>query len=62
MAITLEEARKRIGDGVVYRAAPGDYEDGVITSVADQVVFVRYAGDNFSKATYPRDLNWLASQ
>lgn len=36
-------------------------EDGVITSVNDAYVFVRYTGDAGSKATRPGDLDWLAA-
>ena len=48
------------GQGVVYRAhlnaAP---EDGIVTAVTDSYVFVRYRGDNHSKATRPVDLRPL---
>ena len=40
--MTIEEARAHIGDGVVYTPAHGEPEDGVITSVNDRFVFVRY--------------------
>ena len=33
-------------------------EEGVITSWNDTYIFVRYGGDNHSKATSPRDLDW----
>lgn len=54
--ITLAEASKRTGHGVIYRGE----EDGVITGVSAQYVFVRYAGDTGSKATSPADLEFLA--
>jgi hypothetical protein len=73
--LTLAEARKNIGRGVVYkpshfyeRVVPGFWatamveddpsrqEDGVIISVNDTYVFVRYTGDQHSKATRPGDL------
>lgn len=43
------------------REAHGDLshpsvEQGVVTSVNDQYVFVRFKGDTESKACYPRDL------
>lgn len=44
------------GDAVVYVHHDGHREDGVVTSVGPELVFVRYRGDDFSKATYPRDL------
>jgi hypothetical protein len=44
--MTLDEARQNIGAGVVsFRGgASAEDEDGVITSVNDTYVFVRYAG------------------
>lgn len=64
--ITLEEARARIGDGVVYRPvnqwgrpAPGTRpEDGVIVRVNDTYVFVLYRGDTTAKATHPNHLTF----
>lgn len=50
--MTLDEARALIGNAVVYwpnRDLPP--EQGIVTSVNDQYVFVRYDGDNASKAT-----------
>ena len=59
--MTIDEAREHIGEAVVYTALdPVSQEDGVITSVANTIVFVRYTGDHHSKATYPRDLDLLA--
>jgi len=57
--MTLDEAAANVGAGVVYRSM-GGIEDGVITSVNSRVVFVRYKGDNGSKATNPGDLTFLA--
>lgn len=49
-----------IGRSVVYRAhKDAKAEDGVITSMNDDYVFVRYAGDVASKATRYKDLQWL---
>jgi hypothetical protein len=60
--VTLDEARQHIGRGVVYQACSHcPREDGVITSVNDAYVFVRYAGDQQSKATNPADLTLLFS-
>lgn len=42
-------------------SAPLRKEDGMITSVNDTYVFVRYAGDQHSKATSPEDLELLCS-
>jgi len=59
--ITLARAAQMIGRKVIYR--PGHkgapVEEGVITSVNDQFVFVRYGADTGSKATLPRDLESL---
>ncbi len=59
--MTLEEARRHIGHGVVYQR-PGRrvWEQGVITSVNDTYVFVRYGSQTGSAATYPQDLELLA--
>jgi len=57
--MTLDECRGNIGAGVVYTPTHGDREDGVITSVGDRYVFVRYRGDQHSKATSPDDLTRL---
>lgn len=52
---------KDIGRSVVYTPYEGARtEDGVITGVNDEYVFVRYTGDKGSKATNPKDLRWLA--
>lgn len=54
--LTLEQARKSIGKYVVYRPPGGPLETGIITSVNDEFVFVRYGADRGSKATRPQDL------
>jgi hypothetical protein len=52
---------KDIGRGVVYTPYEGaPSEDGIITSVNERYVFVRYRHDIHSKATDPKDLRWLA--
>lgn len=62
--MTLVEARAHIGNKVVYRAShvkrtePG--EEGVITSVNDRFVFVRYGPDTTAKATHPAMLDLVA--
>lgn len=58
--MTLEEAREHIEEGVVYTAAEGTVEDGVIVSVGEQFVFVRYGADKTAKATHPAALTLLA--
>lgn len=60
--MTLDEAGKHIGEGVVYTAPHGAREDGVITGVSSQVVFVRYTGDQTAKGTYAADLTLLAGE
>ncbi len=48
-----------IGRLVIYRMAhTGEEEEGVITSLNDQYVFVRYGSDAGSKGTRREDLNW----
>lgn len=51
--MTLEEAREHIGHGVVYSTHPGEADGGVITSVNDSFVFVRYGRNGTAKATRP---------
>ena len=58
--ITLDIARANVGRGVIYTAYDGaPSEQGVITSANDNYVFVRYDGDQQSKATRPEDLRWM---
>lgn len=53
--------KRDIGRSVVYTPHEGaKAEDGVITSLNDDYVHVRYAGGNGSKATRREDLRWLA--
>jgi hypothetical protein len=59
--MTLGETREHLGEGVVYRTAYSKTEDGVITSVGGRWVFVRYSGDQRSKATDPGMLRLLAT-
>jgi len=58
--MTLETARKNIGNSVVYipfeDCGRAQIEHGVITSVNDSYVFVRYGRDINSKATRAEDL------
>ena len=54
--MTLEQAAKAIGRKVVYRPTVGKPESGVITSVNDTFVFVRYDRYVTSAATRPEDL------
>jgi hypothetical protein len=59
--VTLDEARRNVGHGVVYRAPHGSTEQGVITSVNDTYVFVRFGTDTGSQATRPEQLKLLAT-
>jgi hypothetical protein len=50
--MSLADARERIGAYVVYRSpGTGKSETGVITSVSDHFVFVRYGSQWSSEAT-----------
>ena len=55
--MTLDEAREHVGGKVVYQPGLGPCEEGVITSVSERYVFVRYGSDVGAKATRP---DWLA--
>ncbi len=55
--MTLERARELIGRTVLYCGGRVDEQDtGVITSVNDTYVFVRYGTDSRSIATRPQDI------
>lgn len=54
--MTLGTARGLIGSAVVYRPRPGVVEQGVIMSVNDRYVFVRYGAQMTSQATDPEHL------
>lgn len=60
--MTLEEAKNNIGRLVVYTPFEGfdesQIEYGVITSVNDRYVFVRYGRKIHSEATRPEDLKF----
>ena len=58
--MTLDEARARIGAGVVYNPGHGAREDGEIVRVSDLYVFVLFDGDRAPKATPPGALTLLA--
>ena len=59
--MTLEEARASIGLLVVYRRKGQKPDQGVVTSVNDHYVFVRYGSQVGSAATNPADLERVAS-
>ena len=58
--MTLKEAAENIGHKVVYTPYPGCpttiLEEGVISSVNDEYVFVRYSLGDTAAATNPEDL------
>lgn len=60
--MTIIEAHLGIGRTVIYTPFPGCDLDmtevGVITSVGDKNVFVRYGSDLHTKATCPADLHF----
>lgn len=58
--MTLDECREGIGCGVVYQPQDGPPEGGIVTSVGNRYAFVRYTGDQHSKATDPGHLTWLS--
>ena len=49
--MTLDEAELGIGRLVIYYPGHGSSDEGVITSVGDSFVFVRYGSDIGSLAT-----------
>ena len=55
--MNLDQARHAIGARVVYRRPHCEVEVGVITSVNDTYIFVRYGSSPTSQATSPEDLN-----
>lgn len=57
--MTLDEARRALGKTVIYRPPGQSPELGMITSVNDHFVFVRYGEDKGAKATLPTDLGVL---
>ncbi len=54
--MNIKQAKENIGRKVIYKSY-GKMETGVITSVNDKFVFVRYGTDINSKATNPKDLD-----
>jgi hypothetical protein len=59
--MSIDEARAAIGQLVVYRRLNQPPDEGVITSVNDRYVFVRYGSQVGSAATNPKDLERVAS-
>jgi hypothetical protein len=56
----IEPIAGDVGRGVVYRDRSGaKVDEGVITRISPQYVFVRYGADKHSKATRREDLEWV---
>jgi FKBP-type peptidyl-prolyl cis-trans isomerase 2 len=56
--VTLDEARQKIGQKVTYEAR-GKREEGVIKSVGEQYVFVRFnSHQDVGQGCRPEDLRW----
>lgn len=58
--MSINEARASIGRLVVYRRPGQAPDEGVITSVNDLYVFVRYGSQTGSAATNPSDLELVS--
>ena len=54
----IEPTLADIGRHVTYTGKDGKTEQGVITSISNHYVFVRYGADVHSKATRRADLQW----
>ncbi len=59
--MSIDEARASIGLLVAYRRLGQPPDEGVITSVNAQYVFVRYGSQVGSAATNPADLERVSS-
>jgi hypothetical protein len=58
-AVMIEATERDIGRKVTYRDRGGyKVEEGIITSMNDQYIFVRYGAETISKATRPQDLEY----
>lgn len=58
----IEATKADVGRAVVYRPYPGaSPEQGIITSMNDTYVFVRYGLGAGSQATRPCDLEWVSA-
>ena len=57
----IDPTAEDVGRSVIYignRFEGGETEQGVITSLSEHYVFVRYGADAHSKATMRSDLEW----
>ena len=58
----IEPTEADIGRLVIYKKdwmEPDEHEQGVITSISECFIFVRYGSDTHSKATYRKDLEFV---
>ena len=56
----IEPTPNDIGRKVIYTSGHGEQEEGVITSLNNYFVFVRYGANVQSMATHREDLQWTA--
>lgn len=55
----IAPTEKDIGRRVIYRSPGGDIvEEGWVVVLNNHFVFVRYRGDQYTKATRRQDLSW----
>lgn len=54
--------REDIGRKVIYHTNYGTDEEGEIVALGPLLVFVRFGTDKHTKATNPRDLEWVSSK
>jgi hypothetical protein len=57
--MTLDEARERVGEKVLYSSVPGECEVGEIVAAGTKYVHVLYVGQPNTKATPPECLTLM---
>lgn len=57
--VTIQEAKENIGRKVIYLVGTDRQEEGVISSVNDRCIFVRYGGSCTGQGTRQEDLTFL---
>lgn len=58
----IDPSQNDIGRSVIYLAGTDRSEEGTITSLGTDYVFVLYRGDRHAKATRRRDLTWVRQE
>ena len=58
--MTLDLAKGSLGRAVVWRSGTSEARTGTITFTGGESAFVQFAGEHFSKAADPADLELLA--